>query len=67
MSDKPSIKDQVHNANYLVVEVDSSVRPAKVSIISGHQDKETALAEWKAIAFAKVDFWEISHSIIELR
>ena len=51
---------------YQLVEVDSSVRPARVTVLSVHNNKEDAAEAWKASAFAKIDFYDISHSVLEL-
>ena len=49
-----------------MVEVDSSVRPARVTILSSHESKEDATEAWKASAVAKIDFYDISHSVLEI-
>ncbi len=51
---------------YQVVEVDSSIRPARVTILSTHSDHEDATKAWKASAFANIDYYDISHSIVEV-
>ena len=51
---------------YQLVEVDSSVRPARVTVLSVHSNKDDATEAWKASAFAKIDFYDISHSVLEL-
>lgn len=51
---------------YQLVEVDSSVRPARVTVLSLHNNKEDATEAWKASAFAKIDFYDISHSVLEI-
>ena len=51
---------------YQLVEVDSSVRPARVTVLSCHESKEEATEAWKASAVAKIDFYDISHSVVEL-
>jgi len=49
-----------------VAEVDSSVRPARAIILSSHESKEDATESWKASAAAKIDFYDISHSVLEI-
>ena len=51
---------------YQVVEVDSSIRPARVKILSTHMNHDDATKAWKASAFANIDYYDISHSIIEV-
>ena len=53
-------------SKFQVVEVDSSVRPARVTILSSHESKEDATEAWKASAVAKIDFYDISHSVLEI-
>ena len=55
-----------HLSKFQVVEVDSSVRPARVTILSSHESKEDATEAWKASAVAKIDFYDISHSVLEI-
>ena len=55
-----------HLSKFQVVEVDSSVRPARVTILSSHESKEDATEAWKASALAKIDFYDISHSVLEI-
>ena len=55
-----------HLSKFQVVEVDSSVRPARVTILSSHESKEDATEAWKASAIAKIDFYDISHSVLEI-
>ena len=55
-----------HLSKFQVVEVDSSVRPARVTILSSHESKEDATKAWKASAVAKIDFYDISHSVLEI-
>ena len=55
-----------HPSKFQVVEVDSSVRPARVTIWSSHEGKEDATEAWKASAVAKIDFYDISHSVLEI-
>ena len=66
MSLTKSASTQAHLAKYQLVEVDSSVRPARVTVLSCHKSKEEATEAWKASAMAKIDFYDISHSVIEL-
>ena len=49
-----------------VVEVDSSVRPARVTILSSHESKEDVIEAWKSSAVAKIDIYDISHSVLEI-
>lgn len=62
---KPS-SEQTSFPKYQVVEVDSSVRPARVTVLSLHRNKKDATEAWKASAVAKIDFYDISHSVLEL-
>ena len=55
-----------HLPKFQVIEVDSSVRPARVTILSSHESKEDATEAWKASAVAKIDFYDISHSVLEI-
>ena len=55
-----------HPSKFQVFEVDSSIRPARVSILSSHESKEDATEAWKASAAAKIDFYDISHSVLEI-
>jgi len=55
-----------HLSKFQVVEVDSSVRPSRVTILSSHESKEDATEAWKASAVAKIDFYDISHSVLEI-
>ena len=55
-----------HLSKFQVVEVDSSIRPAHVTILSSHESKEDATEAWKASAVAKIDFYDISHSVLEI-
>ena len=55
-----------HPSKFQVVEVDSSVRPARLTILSSHESKEDASEAWKASAVAKIDFYDISHSVLEI-
>ncbi len=66
MSLPKSTTEQTHLAKYQLVEVDSSVRPARVTVLSCHESKEEATEAWKASAVAKIDFYDISHSVVEL-
>lgn len=66
MSLSTSVAEQTHHPKYQVVEVDSSVRPARVTVLSFHDSKEDATEAWKASAFAKIDFYDISHSVLEV-
>ena len=49
-----------------VVEVDRSVCPARVTVLSSHECKEDATEAWKASAVAKIDFYDISPSVLEI-
>ncbi|MGC6439733.1 MAG: hypothetical protein ACON4Q_03740 [Candidatus Puniceispirillaceae bacterium] len=60
-----SAAQQTHFPKYQLVEVDSSVRPARVTVLSCHESKEEATEAWKASAVAKIDFYDISHSVVE--
>ena len=66
MSLTKSTTAQAHLPKYQLVEVDSSVRPARVTVLSCHENKKEATKAWKASAVAKIDFYDISHSVIEL-
>ena len=66
MSLTKSTTEQAHLPKYQLVEVDSSVRPARVTVLSCHENNKEATKAWKASAVAKIDFYDISHSVIEL-
>jgi hypothetical protein len=66
MSQNLNLKKTFHLPKFQVVEVDSSVRPARVTILSSHESKEDATEAWKASAVAKIDFYDISHSVLEI-
>ena len=66
MSLTTSTTEQAHFPKYQLVEVDSSVRPARVTVLSCHKSREEATEAWKASAVANIDFYDISHSVIEL-
>ena len=66
MSQDMNLEKTFHLSKFQVVEVDSSVRPARVTILSSHESKEDATEAWKASAVAKIDFYDISHSVLEI-
>ena len=66
MSQNLNLEKTFHLSKFQVVEVDSSVRPARVTILSSHESKEDATEAWKASAVAKIDFYDISHSVLEI-
>ena len=66
MSQDMNLEKTFHLFKFQVVEVDSSVRPARVTILSSHESKEDATEAWKASAVAKIDFYDISHSVLEI-
>lgn len=66
MSQDMNLEKTFHLSKFQVVEVDSSVRPARVTILSTHESKEDATEAWKASAVAKIDFYDISHSVLEI-
>ena len=66
MSQDMNLEKTFHLSKFQVVEVDSSVRPARVIILSSHESKEDATEAWKASAVAKIDFYDISHSVLEI-
>ena len=66
MSQEMNLEKTFHLSKFQVVEVDSSVRPARVTILSSHESKEDATEAWKASAVAKIDFYDISHSVLEI-
>jgi len=66
MSQDMNLEKTFHLSKFQVVEVDSSVRPARVTISSSHESKEDATEAWKASAVAKIDFYDISHSVLEI-
>ena len=61
-----NLEKTFHLSKFQVVEVDSSVRPARVTILSSHESKEDPTEAWKASAVAKIDFYDISHSVLEI-
>ena len=66
MAQKLSSEANFHPSKFQVVEVDSSIRPARVTILSSHESKEDATEAWKVFAVAKIDFYDISHSVLEI-
>ena len=66
MSQDMNLEKTFHLSKFQVVEVDSSVRPARVTILSSHESREDATEAWKASAVAKIDFYDISHSVLEI-
>ena len=66
MSQGMNLEKTFHLSKFQVVEVDSSVRPARVTILSSHESKEDATQAQKASAVAKIDFYDISHSVLEI-
>ena len=66
MSQDMNLEKTFHLSKFQVVEVYSSVRPARVTILSSHESKEDATEAWKASAVAKIDFYDISHSVLEI-
>ena len=66
MAQDMNLEKTFHLSKFQVVEVDSSVRPARVTILSSHESKEDATEAWKASAVAKIDFYDISHSVLEI-
>ena len=56
MNQNLSSEGNFHPSKFQVVEVDSSVRPARVTILSSNESKEDATEVWKASAVAKIDF-----------
>ena len=66
MSQDMNLEKTFRLSKFQVVEVDSSVRPARVTILSSHESKEDATEAWKASAIAKIDFYDISHSVLEI-
>ena len=55
-----------HLSKFQVVEVDSSVRPARVTILSSHESKKDAIEVCKSCAVAKFDIYDISNSVFEI-
>ena len=66
MAQNLSSEGNFHPSKFQVVEVDSSVRPARVTILSSHESKEDAIEARKSSAVAKIDFYDISHSVLEI-
>ena len=66
MTQNMNLEKTFHLPKFQMVEVDSSVRPASVTILSSHENKEDATEAWKASAAAKIDFYHISHSVLEI-
>ena len=65
MSLPKSTTEQAHLAKYQLVEVDSSVRPARVTVLSCHESKKKRLRHGKRQP-SQIDFYDISHSVVEL-
>ena len=66
MSQNLSSEENIYPTKFQVVEVDSSVRPAHVTILSSHDSKKDASEAWKSSAVAKIDIYDISHSVLEI-
>jgi hypothetical protein len=66
MSQDMNLEKTFHLTKFQVVQVDSSVRPARVTILSSHESKEDATEAWKASAVTKIDFYDISHCVLEI-
>ena len=66
MSQDMNLEKTFHLSKFRVVQVDSSVRPARVTILSSHESKEDVTEAWKASAVAKIDFYDILHSVLEI-
>ena len=66
MAQNLSSEGNFHPSKFQVVEVDSSVRPARVTISSSDESKEDTTEAWKASAVAKINIYEISHSVLEI-
>ena len=56
MAQKLTSEGNFHPTKFQVVEVDSSVRPARVTILSSHESKEDATEARKASVLAEIDF-----------
>ena len=66
MTQNMNLEKTFHLPKFQMVEVDSSVRPARVTILSSHENKKDAIETQKSSAVAKVDFYDISHSVLEI-
>ena len=66
MDQNLSSEGNFHPSKFQVVEVDSSVRPARVTISLSDESKEDTTEAWKASAVAKINIYEISHSVLEI-
>ena len=66
MSQDMNLEKTFHLSKFQVVEVDSSVRPARVTILSSHDSKKDASEAQKSCAEAKIDIYDISHSVLEI-
>ena len=56
MSQDMNLEKTFHRSKFQVVEVGSSVRPARVTILSSHESKEDATEARKASVLAEIDF-----------
>ena len=66
MSHILSSEGNIYPTKFQVVEVDSFVRPARVTILSSHDSKKDASGAWKSSAVAKIDIYDISYSALEI-
>ena len=66
MSQNLSSEENIYPTNVQVVGVDSSVRPAPVTILSSHDSKKDASEAKNSCAEAKIDIYDISHSVLEI-
>ena len=66
MSQNLSSEETFHPSKFQVVEVDSSVRPACVTILSSRESKKDGIEVWKSSVIAKIDIYDISHSVLEI-
>ena len=66
ISQNLSSEENIYPAKFQVVEVDRSVRSARVTILSFHESKKDAIEAWKSSAVADIDIYDISHSVLEI-
>ena len=66
MDQNLSSEGNFHPSKFQVVEVDSSVRPVRVTILSSHESKKDVIEVWKSSAVAKIDIYDISQSFLEI-
>ena len=61
-----SSEENIYLTKFQVVELDSSVTPAHVNILSCNESKKDATKARKLSAVAKINFYDIKHIALEI-